>query len=416
MRRIVAIAVLLAAWAAAAKEPFYLKPGDRVVFYGDSITDQRLYTTFTETYVVTRFPKLKVSFVHSGWGGDRVTGGGGGGIDVRLKRDVFAYRPTVMTIMLGMNDGSYQAFDDRIFENYAKGYRHIIEAMKRAVPAVRITVIQPSPFDDVTRPPTFSPGYNAVLVRYGQFVAGLAGSNGVTVADLNTPLVEALRKANAADPERAKDIIRDRVHPGPGGHLLMAEALLKSWNAPAEVSSAAIDAAGPRVVSASGAVISGLKREGGGLSWVEADAALPMPFDRKDAALALAVQSSDFVEAMDQQPLKVSGLEAARYALSIDGQRIAAFSREELAAGVNLATLATPMMAQAAAVHDLTLKHNTVHFACWRQVEVPLEQTALKSRKAARAALDRLEAELIAAQRAAAQPKPHRFALTPEPR
>src|SRR5690348_17702461 len=56
----------------AARRHFYLRDGDRVVFYGDSITDQRLYTAFVETYVVTRFPRLKVSFVHSGWGGDRV--------------------------------------------------------------------------------------------------------------------------------------------------------------------------------------------------------------------------------------------------------------------------------------------------------------------------------------------------------
>src|SRR4051812_20793958 len=87
-----------------AQDSFYLKDGDRVVFYGDSITEQRLYTTFTETYVLTRFPQLKVSFVHSGVGGDRVTGGRAGDIDLRLNRDVFAYKPTVMTIMLGMND------------------------------------------------------------------------------------------------------------------------------------------------------------------------------------------------------------------------------------------------------------------------------------------------------------------------
>src|SRR5205809_6270511 len=98
----------------ARAERFALRDCDRVVFYGDSITDQRLYTTFAETYVVTRFPRLDVSFVHSGWGGDRVTGGGGGPIDLRLRRDVFAYKPTVMTIMLGMNDGSYRAFDQAI--------------------------------------------------------------------------------------------------------------------------------------------------------------------------------------------------------------------------------------------------------------------------------------------------------------
>ena len=97
-------AVLLLAGLASAQE-FHLKDGDRVVFFGDSITDQRLYTTFTETFAVTRFPKRNITFIHSGWGGDRVTGGAGGGIAERLTRDVFAYKPTVMTIMLGMNDG-----------------------------------------------------------------------------------------------------------------------------------------------------------------------------------------------------------------------------------------------------------------------------------------------------------------------
>src|SRR5437588_8978255 len=132
MRRV--FALLLLAATALAQGDFYLKDGDRVVFYGDSITDQRLYTTFAETYVITRFPKLDVSFVHSGWGGDRVTGGGGGPIDLRMRRDVFAYKPTVMTIMLGMNDGSYRAFDEKIFDTYAKGYQHIIDSVKEALP------------------------------------------------------------------------------------------------------------------------------------------------------------------------------------------------------------------------------------------------------------------------------------------
>src|SRR5438128_3922088 len=93
---------LAASVFAADKNDFYLRDGDRVVFYGDSITDQRQYTVYTELFAVTRFPTLDVNFTHSGWGGDRVSGGGGGPIDVRLKRDVFAYKPTVMTVMLGM--------------------------------------------------------------------------------------------------------------------------------------------------------------------------------------------------------------------------------------------------------------------------------------------------------------------------
>ena len=48
--------LFLAMGAVALGGDFYLKHGDRVVFYGDSITDQRLYTTIAETYVVTRYP------------------------------------------------------------------------------------------------------------------------------------------------------------------------------------------------------------------------------------------------------------------------------------------------------------------------------------------------------------------------
>src|SRR5579862_3827452 len=61
--------------ASRGASDFYLKDGDTVVFYGDSITDPRVYTVFTETFAVTRFPKLHLRFVHSGWSGDTVSGG-----------------------------------------------------------------------------------------------------------------------------------------------------------------------------------------------------------------------------------------------------------------------------------------------------------------------------------------------------
>src|SRR6476469_5562376 len=128
------VAFLLSCAIAFGQNAFYLRPGDRVVFFGDSITDQRLYTTFVETYAVTRFPKMNVTFIHSGWGGDKVTGGGGGPIDIRLNRDVFAYKPTVVTVMLGMNDGRVRPFDQSIFDEYAKGYQFIVKAVKTAFP------------------------------------------------------------------------------------------------------------------------------------------------------------------------------------------------------------------------------------------------------------------------------------------
>lgn len=398
--------------AARAAEPFALKDGDRVVFYGDSITDQRLYTTFVETYVVTRFPTVHVGFVHSGWGGDRVTGGGGGPIDRRLARDVIAYKPTVVTVMLGMNDASYRPFDEKIFDVYTRGYQHLVQSIKEKVPGVRLTLIVPSPFDDVTRKPAFEGGYNQVLLKYGEFVRSLAQKEGATVADLNTSVVAALKKAQEIDPTHAQHLIHDRVHPGPAGQLLMAEALLKAWNAPALVSSVEIDAGARKVASQENAKVDHLKA-GETISWTQLDAALPMPINLKDSIIGLAAKSSDVERALNQQILKVTGLDAPRYRLTIDAADVAELTKDQLAAGVNLAEHPTPMFRQAMAVHRLTLHHNDLHFQRWRSLQVPLEGREEKKVAGAMRGLDAVESSLVADQRDEAQPVPHHFELTP---
>jgi lysophospholipase L1-like esterase len=398
------------AGVAGAQNDFYLKDGDRVVFYGDSITEQRLYTTYVETYVVTRFPQLNVGFVHSGVGGDRVAGGWAGPIDLRLDRDVFPYKPTVMTIMLGMNDGSYRAFDAKIFETYSTGYRHILDSVTSALPGIRLTLILPSPFDDVTRPANFEGGYNAVLVRYGQFVKELAQQRDCCAADLNASVVAELEKAKTVDAETAKKIIADRVHPGPGGHLLMAKALLKAWNAPATVAAVEIDAEAVKAVRMENTTVSDLKASGN-LSWIQDDKALPMPVDMKDPVMKLAVQSSDFFQSVDWQPLKVTGLKGRQYLLKIDGEETGTFSRQQLEEGLNLAELPTPMVKQSQAVHDLTLKHNNLHAARWRELQVALAKQPLPHLSQAVEALDNVEADLVALQRQAAQPKLRHYDL-----
>ena len=406
------LSVLLAAGAAALWcQPFYLHNGDRVVFYGDSITDQRLYTTFVETYVVTRFPEMNVTFVHSGWGGDRVSGGGGGPIDLRLKRDVLPYKPTVVTIMLGMNDGGYKAYDQATFETFSKGYEHIIETLKTADPAVRITLIKPSPFDDVTQPPKFEGGYNAVLVRYGDYLHELAAKDHLDFADLNTPVTAELKKAMELDAANAPKLIPDRVHPGPAGHLLMAEALLNAWHAPGLVSSVEIDAAAGRLTKAENTRVTNVKK----LFWTEQDAALPLPIDYKDNLVSLAAKASGIADSLDREMLKVTGLDPGRYALKIDGEEVAAFDAGELARGVNLAHYATPMMKQALAVHQLTLQRANAHNVRWRNIQVPYQDVKSDEKDAIMASLDKFDQELAGKQHAAAKPALHNYELSPRP-
>jgi lysophospholipase L1-like esterase len=355
-----------------------------------------------------------------------VTGGGGGPIDRRLARDVFAYKPTVVSVMLGMNDASYRPFQQRIFDVYSRGYEHLVQSLKSNLPGLRITLIVPSPFDDITRKPNFEGGYNQVLIRYGEFVRSLAQKEGATVADLNTSVVDALKKASEIDPSHAQGLIRDRVHPGPGGQLLMAEALLKAWNATSLVSSVEIDAGAGRVARQENTRVEEV-RTGEVLSWTQLDAALPMPIDLKNPVIALAVKASDVEDALNREVLRVTGLGSARYRLEIDGREVAEFSKDQLAAGVNLAEHATPMMRQALAVHRLTIHHNDLHFQRWRSLQVPAERRKdraadgkdkgvdVMDRAVANAmkGLDSVEAALVSDQREEALPTPHRYELSP---
>jgi lysophospholipase L1-like esterase len=409
--------LLFLAWVPgflAAQPEFFLKDGDTVVFYGDSITERRIYSTFVEAYVVTRFPKLNVRFVHSGWAGDTVAGGAGGSLEVRLQRDVIAYQPTVVTILLGMNDGRYQAFDETTYRDFIDGYQKLIRILKTALPNVRLILLESSPYDDVTLPPQFPGGYNQVLTRFGQFVQALGEKEKATVVDLNGGVVGTLASVNAKDPTAAREFIPDRVHPGPAASLLMAAALLKSWNAPAIVTEVTIDA---QTATASRTVrteVQSILRNDGALSWSQNDGALPFPLDWQNAPLSVAAYASDFIPAIDDQPLRVTNLKPGDYILKIDGQEIVTYPADQFARGINLSALETPMLQQAAEVLKLTHQHNDLHVSRWRMVQVPLAKYRLPHYGAAIADLDVLEREAIARQRAAAQPKPHVYAVVPK--
>lgn len=394
---------------------FALRDGDRVVFYGDSITEARHYPSFVETYVLTRFPKLSVTFVSSGWSGDTVRGGDGGPIEVRLARDVLAYEPTVLTVMLGMNDGRVRPFDPQAFDAYTTGYRRIVDTVKGRRPGVRITLLHPSPYDDVTRPPDFAGGYNDVLVRYGAFVRELAASHALEVADLNAPVVKVLSRAHAADPAAARRLIRDRIHPGPQVTLVMAQALLQAWGAPSLVTEVAIDVSRKVAGAQVRTRVTDLRVATDGVSWTQTDQALPMPLDTGDPLVRLVLRAGDFVAALNRQPLKVTGLGPGHWHLRIDGQAVGTFGSGSLAAGINLAELPTPMVRQAAEVHELTNQRNAVHWTRWREVQVPIGAALSATVREKLRALDAREAGLVQRQRAAAQPRARRYELRPEP-
>jgi lysophospholipase L1-like esterase len=326
-----------------APRPFALRDGDRVVFYGDSITQDGGYTRFVEEYVATRFPGWDVRFYNAGVGG-------GGKIDERLERDVVALRPTVVTVMLGMNDGRYKPYDAATFASFAEGYRSLVARLQKALPGVRLTLIRPSPYDDVARPPAFVPGYDDVLRRYGCYVGALAAREGALDVDFRGPLNAGLAAVHALDPDLARQILPDRVHPSSAGHLVMGAVLLRAWNAPAVVTRVELGADPPVVVSAENTAVRDLGVVEGALRWTQLDRALPLPLNFTDADVQLAEEAGAAIEELDRQLLVVSGLGPGRYDLTIDGESVGTFEPKELGAGVNLARRGTPMRWQAYSV------------------------------------------------------------------
>jgi lysophospholipase L1-like esterase len=400
--------------APPAASDFAIHDGDRVVLYGDSITDQRLYSTFIEEYVLTRFPTWKVQWTQSGVGGDKVSGGAEGPIDLRIQRDVLPYKPNIVTIMLGMNDGYYRPPNPAIQKTYEDGYRSMVDTILSSDPGVRLTLIGPSPYDDVTQP---TKHYNEVMQAYSQFDKSEADRTHQGFVDLNAPVVDVLEKVKASHSELVSRLIPDRVHPGEGVHWVMAATILKAWRAPSLVSSVTVDAHDAHDTKASkvqNASVTDLKREkkSGALQWTEIENALPLPLplSATDPVTDLAVEAGGIEAALDQETLTVTGLAAGDYALTIDDQPVANLTADALQHGVNLARMATPMLRQSQTVAWETEHRNELE----RQLFTLLAGTKEQPEAAPepeQQAMRQAVAASIAQQQKDAQPVTHRFAL-----
>ena len=58
-------ALFFASIFSAPAQQMFLHDGDRVAFYGDSITAQRYYTRFMEDFVLCRYPQMHVAFFNA---------------------------------------------------------------------------------------------------------------------------------------------------------------------------------------------------------------------------------------------------------------------------------------------------------------------------------------------------------------
>ncbi|HEY6445800.1 MAG TPA: SGNH/GDSL hydrolase family protein [Acidobacteriaceae bacterium] len=388
-------------------QDFYLHNEDRVTFYGDSITAQRYYTRDVQDFVETRYPNLQVSYHNAGVPGDKVTGGYAGDASKRVARDVQPFDPTVITVMLGMNDGDYVPPDPRIFAEYQSGYEKLLDMLRAAAPAARITLVENTPYDEVTHGAEFA-GFMATTEQNAQATPALGQREHLPVIDDYTPVKELLERAKTADPSFASLLVTDRIHPAEPLHWIMAEAMMKAWHVDPIVTAVTLSAASGTAPQSLRTQVSNVSASNGSLTWDQQDQALPLPLDFENALMNFVVRISDLAS-WDQEMLRVDGLQPGKYVLAIDGKKIGTFSAEDLAGGVNLALLPTPMWDQAREYDGAVHRRSQLEDADF----ILMAETSVQDLPAASGVLRQAESEFEQKGRTELRIPVHHYRLSP---
>lgn len=340
--------------AQAKLQPF--KTDDRVVFAGNSITEAGLYGSYIWLYYITHFPDRRISVHNAGIGGDVA-----GQIYTRLEDDILAKKPTVLALTFGMNDSRYfeynspnpkvEEFVKTSLNNYQK-----IESRLKQLDGVKKVIMSSSPYDETVqlKEGNLFKGKSKTIAKIIEFQKESAVKNNWAFVDFFYPMTEINLREQKTNPSYT-NTGPDRIHPGSAGHFIMAYLFLKSQGlANAYVADVNINYPTAKLIKASNAKISNIKKIKNGLQFDYLAGSLPFPIDTvprvwlNNQVQAEALNVIPFNQEFNNEQLIVKGLPAKKYMLAIDGQNITEVSAADLAKGINLAVLKnTPQYRQA---------------------------------------------------------------------
>ena len=347
------------AHAADLKSPLAqldLKDGDGIVFYGDSITHQRLFTQYIADYFYTRFPHMRIRLHNAG-----VSGSVAWEALTRFDRDVAAYKPKYVMVLLGMNDGNHVPFDQAIFTTYRQDMTTIFQKIQ-GIGAMPI-IMTPTMFDArvrrAKRPhanPENTSMYNAVLAYYGAWLREVATEQGFGFVDMWAPMNDIVVERRKSDPKF--NLVPDAVHPGPAGHMVMAMSIIHDLDLPQQVSDIRIslNADAKHEVDASGGKLSDLQRSNEGIEFTWQANCLPwvVPDEAQ-----IGAQLTDLGYRVNQEAVEIHGLAPGNYTLTIDGHEVGTYDSVDLEHHIELQENAkTPQYQQALAVAALSKQQN----------------------------------------------------------
>lgn len=341
--------------ASSAKNKFLIHENDRVVFWGDSITDGAPYPVSIANYINSHYPEWKPRFYNLGWWGDCVN-------PARMQRDLVPLKPTLVFIMLGQNDGRGKKFDGKIFEKYINGYKELIKTLRDNTKA-RIILITPTPYHARVHPE--KKFYVETMRKFADGVKKLAEMEKLPCIDLFKSYTDYIVEYNRLHPDFL--FSKDDTHPNVSGQALMAYCLLKGMDANGLISILDIDADSKTIKKSECCKVKNLKVQGNKITFTRDCPATPMLFSyEKNAKLDL----EPFYKDLNKDIMKISGLKKPFYRLSIGNTWIGVFSRDELEKGINLGTVRnTPQMRQAETI-DFINNQRQVFFKKWWRDEM----------------------------------------------
>lgn len=317
-----------------------LQPKARVAIVGDSITEQKLYSKYVESWLLacSGVPDLRV--MQFGWGGETA-----GGFANRADNDLAVFDPDIVTLCYGMNDGGYQPWRSEIGTAYEANMRRILDRLS-ALGVKSVVVGSPGAVDTNF----FRPGqtmadkpahvaYNDNLAHLRDIDRSLATEKGQRFADVHAAMVDAMAKANGALGPKYDVCGGDGFHPGPNGQLLMAYAFLKGLGVDGSIGEITVDLAANAAKGTPGQKVAGVKKDGAVAAVEVSSTRWPFCFEG-DANSSGGTRSIlpfvPFNDDLNRYLLRVGGLKTPAAKVTW-GAETKTFTKDQLAAGVNLA-------------------------------------------------------------------------------
>ncbi|OYW31614.1 MAG: hypothetical protein B7Z47_00515 [Chthoniobacter sp. 12-60-6] len=328
MRILPLLSLLLAAVSLRAES--ILPPNARVAVIGDSITEQKIYSRYIETYLLACTGRSDIKVFQFGWSGERA-----GGFAARLENDLAVFNPNVASTCYGMNDGSYTAYTPQIGGEYEKNMRAVIAGLKK-VGVKAMAIGSPGGVDpDFFKRPTIKGElYNDNLAHLRDIAKKLAEENKQPFANVHDTMMSALEKSKAVLGKEYGPFGGDGFHPAPAGQLLMAQAFLKALGFDGEIGTINVDMKGASTASSGHAVKGG---ENGSVTLESTKWPFLFDADTKSAGSNRSILPfTSFNEDLNRLTLKVKNLSATKAKVTWGGQS-KEFTRDQLEAGVNLA-------------------------------------------------------------------------------